>query len=107
MRFGDLPTWLRRPFVLAMGATFAWLVFFEGPAEAMQLNESWGWPRWSGSVTRLLGEFLWFGHAALLGYTALYFVAAQAVILWGEEPVLRRRFGEEYAAYAQRVRRWL
>jgi hypothetical protein len=29
MRFGDLPSWLRRPLALAMGATFAWLVFFE------------------------------------------------------------------------------
>jgi len=165
MRFAELPSWLRRPFVLAMGAIFAWLVFFEGPAEAMRLNQSWGWPRWSGSLGRLLGgafillgvtafvyssglfarigkgtpvpaeppkrlvssglfrysrnpiyvayaavlvgEFLWFGHAALLGYIALYFLAVQAVILWWEEPVLRRRFGEDYAAYTQRVRRWL
>jgi protein-S-isoprenylcysteine O-methyltransferase Ste14 len=55
----------------------------------------------------LLGEFLWFGHATLLAYVGLYFLGAQAVIVWWEEPDLRERFGEDYSRYSSRVRRWL
>jgi len=55
----------------------------------------------------LLGEFFWFGHATLLAYVGLYFLVAQAVIVWWEEPVLRRRFGEDYSRYSREVRRWL
>jgi len=55
----------------------------------------------------LLGEFLWFGHVALLAYLGLYILAAQAIIVWWEEPVLRRRFGDDYLRYTGEVRRWL
>ena len=55
----------------------------------------------------LLGEFLWFRHATLLGYLGLYVLGVQAVIVWWEEPVLRQRFGEDYSRYARDVRRWL
>ena len=165
MRFAELPAWIRRALALVLGVTFFWLVFFEGPAEAMELNEDWGWPRWQGATLRvagatlmllgvgaflhcsglfvwvgrgtpvpaeppkllvtdglfrysrhpiyvayaavLLGEFLWFGHATLLAYVGLYLLAAQAVIVWWEEPVLRQRFGEDYSRYTREVRRWL
>ena len=165
MRFSELPNWIRRPLALALGATFVWLVFVEGPAEAMDLNENSGWPRWQGATLQLvggalmllgvvcfvycsglfasvgrgtpvpaeppkrlvtnglyrysrnpiyvayaavlLGEFLWFGHATLLAYLCLYLLAVQTVIVIWEEPVLRKRFGEDYSRYTREVRRWL
>lgn len=165
MRFSELPDGIRRPLALVLGATFGWIVFIEGPAAAMRLNDAWGCPRWQADALRvaggllillgaalfvycsglfvriglgtpvpaeppkrlvtqglyrysrnpiyvayaavLLGEFLWFGHAALLAYLALYFVAVQAAIVGWEEPVLRQRFGDDYARYTREVRRWL
>lgn len=44
---------------------------------------------------------------ALLGYLALLAVVIQALVVWYEEPTLRRTFGAEYAAYCRRVHRWL
>jgi protein-S-isoprenylcysteine O-methyltransferase Ste14 len=64
-------------------------------------------PMYVAYALTLIGEFLWFGHATLLAYVGVYIAACQAVIVWWEEPVLRRRFGEEYARYLRTVRRWL
>ncbi len=64
-------------------------------------------PIYVGYAAILLGVFLYFGHLMLFAYLGLYFVGAQAVIVWWEEPVLRKRFGDTYDDYARRVRRWL
>ncbi len=55
----------------------------------------------------LLGEFLWFGHVALLAYLGIFFLSAQALIVCWEEPALRRRFGADYSHYMGEVRRWV
>lgn len=49
-------------------------------------------------------------YAASLGvalYAALMTVAAHLLVVHVEEPELRRRFGESYAAYCREVPRWL
>ncbi len=55
----------------------------------------------------LIGFFLFFGHPALLLYTILLALLAQLLLVFWEEPVLLRRFGDDYAAYMRYVPRWL
>lgn len=55
----------------------------------------------------LVGLFLVRGELALLLYAALFAALLQAWIVLREEPELRRRFGEEYVRYAERVPRWI
>lgn len=59
-----------------------------------------------GAGLTLAGAALVYQSRALLGFTALFFVVVHLFIVGYEEPTLRRLFGDEYAAYCQRVRRW-
>lgn len=64
-------------------------------------------PIYVADVAILLGVFLYLGHAALLLYAVAVALVLQAVIVWWEEPVLCRRFGEAYVRYTRAVPRWL
>lgn len=55
----------------------------------------------------LLGEALLSGVAALLLYTAVVAAGAHLWVVLVEEPGLRRRFGEAWQRYAERVPRWV
>jgi len=48
-----------------------------------------------------------FGHILLLGYTFLFFLATHILIVFVEEPELKKKFGASYAAYTKRVPRWI
>jgi protein-S-isoprenylcysteine O-methyltransferase Ste14 len=63
-------------------------------------------PMYLGAGLALAGAALFYGSLLLLGYTGLFFLATQLFVVWYEEPALRRTFGQEYAAYCGRVRRW-
>ena len=64
-------------------------------------------PIYLADVALLLAVFLVRGDVMLLLYTLIVAVELHGWIVWREEPVLRRRFGDEYLAYMQRVPRWL
>lgn len=64
-------------------------------------------PIYVAYVAVLLGLFLIFGSLALLAYAVLCAAVIQVLIVAWEEPVLRRRFGEEYERYTRQVRRWI
>ena len=55
----------------------------------------------------LFGEFLFFGHVILLLYTVVTFLGFHAAIVLIEEPILHRRFGEEYLKFSRYVPRWI
>jgi protein-S-isoprenylcysteine O-methyltransferase Ste14 len=55
----------------------------------------------------VLGEALLARSPALLVYWMIFFVAANLFVILYEEPALRRRFGESYVRYQERVGRWL
>jgi protein-S-isoprenylcysteine O-methyltransferase Ste14 len=60
------------------------------------------------SVTMIVfGEALLAGSWALLLYWAVWFLAANLFVIGYEEPTLRKRFGQSYDLYTQRVKRWL
>ena len=57
----------------------------------------------------LLGVALLFAHWSwmIAAYAAALIVLVNLFVWFYEEPVLRRKFGEEYAGYSARVARWL
>ncbi len=59
-----------------------------------------------GVALALAGAALFYRSAALLGFTALFVLGIHVMVVWYEEPTLRRMFGEEYEVYCRRVRRW-
>ena len=64
-------------------------------------------PMYIGAGLALAGAALFFGSLSLLLYGALFLLIAHLVVVFYEEPTLRRSFGAEYDAYCSRVRRWL
>jgi len=63
-------------------------------------------PMYLVAVLALGGAALVYGSWPLLGYAAVFFLAAHGFVVAYEEPALRRMFGEEYEAYCRRVGRW-
>lgn len=63
-------------------------------------------PMYVGVFLVVLGWTLFFRSTDLLWYAAAVALAFNVFIFVVEEPVLRRKFGNEYAAYCRAVRRW-
>ncbi|HEX8139742.1 MAG TPA: isoprenylcysteine carboxylmethyltransferase family protein [Pyrinomonadaceae bacterium] len=55
----------------------------------------------------LFGEALFFQSTALLKYALGWFVLIHLVVVLIEEPTLQDQFGESYARYRRKVRRWV
>ena len=72
-----------------------------------------GWYRYSrnpmyvGVMMILLGESMFFKSTSLWIYSFMVMTAFTLFTMFVEEPRLRRDFGEEYADYCKKVRRWL
>jgi protein-S-isoprenylcysteine O-methyltransferase Ste14 len=58
-----------------------------------------------GSV--ILGEALLLGQPSLLAWLAVFALAVASFVHLYEEPTLSARYGDQYAAYCERVPRWL
>jgi protein-S-isoprenylcysteine O-methyltransferase Ste14 len=63
-------------------------------------------PMYIGAGLALAAAALYYQSGSLAGYAALFLFATHVFVVSYEEPTLRRTFGEEYAAYCRRVRRW-
>ena len=55
----------------------------------------------------LIGEAIYFETTILVLYAALAAIALHLWVVFYEEPSLRRKFGESYERYCERVSRWL
>ncbi len=64
-------------------------------------------PMYAGVLLMLIGEGVLTRSVAMLEYTLGWFVWINLVVLFYEEPALRRTFGASYASYASAVPRWL
>lgn len=64
-------------------------------------------PIFLADVAIVLGIFCVRGHLALLLYAGLVFLGLHLWLTQHEEPVLVRRFGEQWQDYARSVPRWL
>ena len=63
-------------------------------------------PMYVGVLWIVIGQALLFGSRRLLVYAAAVWLAVHLFVQLYEEPALRARFGEDYAAYTAAVRRW-
>lgn len=64
-------------------------------------------PMYVGAVLALTGGGLAFRSPAILALAALFWLLAHLMVVLVEEPGLAARFGDSFAAYRRRVRRWL
>lgn len=63
-------------------------------------------PIYVGAALALAGAALFYQALSLLGYCAFFILATHLIVVWYEEPTLRRTFGEEYETYCRQVGRW-
>lgn len=63
-------------------------------------------PMYLAIAAAVFGQALLLGRPVLLGYGLVAVAANAAFVHWREEPVLARRFGDEYDAYRRAVRAW-
>ena len=63
-------------------------------------------PMYIGAALALFGAALVYESMALVVYGGAFLVITHLFVLWYEEPALRRKFGQDYAAYCRQVRRW-
>jgi protein-S-isoprenylcysteine O-methyltransferase Ste14 len=63
-------------------------------------------PMYIGAILVLGGAAFFYQSPALFFYTLLFWAIAHLFVIYYEEPVLMRKFGPEYLAYQQKVKRW-
>jgi protein-S-isoprenylcysteine O-methyltransferase Ste14 len=63
-------------------------------------------PMYVGAGLALAAAALFYQSLSLLCFAGLFLLVTHLFVVWYEEPTLRRTFGDEYAAYCSRVRRW-
>ena len=63
-------------------------------------------PMYAAVLLAFLGVFMIFGHILLLFYVLAAVVLFQLVIIYKEEPELKKKFGKEYSGYMKKVPRW-
>jgi protein-S-isoprenylcysteine O-methyltransferase Ste14 len=63
-------------------------------------------PMYLGAALALAGAALVYHSFALLAYAFAFLVCFHLLVLFYEEPHLRRTFGLSYAGYCHRVHRW-
>ena len=64
-------------------------------------------PMYVGMSVLLLGEAWLTGRAGLVVETLVLIAFTSLLVMAYEEPVLRTKFGEDYAEYCRNVRRWI
>lgn len=64
-------------------------------------------PMYVSVVAIVLGESLAMGDWRLSAYAVLFWLATHLYVVFHEEPVLKRTFGEAYGEYCAQVPRWL
>jgi protein-S-isoprenylcysteine O-methyltransferase Ste14 len=64
-------------------------------------------PMYLGVVLVLSGEFLFLQKIILLCYCVFIFLFFNLVIIYLEEPHLRKKYGKDFTDYIGRTRRWL
>jgi protein-S-isoprenylcysteine O-methyltransferase Ste14 len=64
-------------------------------------------PMYLALIAAVLGQAMIFNSLALLVYALALWALTAAFVHWYEEPVLLRRYGDDYQRYRRAVRAWL
>lgn len=64
-------------------------------------------PIMAAELAVIWGEALYLTSVGAIAYATLMTIGAHLLVVYVEEPELRRRFGQSYAEYCQKVPRWL
>ena len=64
-------------------------------------------PMYVALIMAVLGQAMIFGSLGLLVYALAMWAITAAFVRWYEEPVLLKRYGDEYERYRQAVRAWV
>jgi len=64
-------------------------------------------PVYAGLFLILFGEAMLFMSTVLLGYSLLWLLVLNLIVVFIEEPSLKRRFGKSYDEYHKFVPRWI
>jgi|HubBroStandDraft_1064217.scaffolds.fasta_scaffold23796_2 protein-S-isoprenylcysteine O-methyltransferase Ste14 len=64
-------------------------------------------PMYVGVALVILGQALLFGSTAILWYALAAALMFHLLVVFYEEPTLRRKFGQSYAQYYKTVPRWI
>ena len=64
-------------------------------------------PMYLGLATALMGLAIFFSSIAMLLAPVVFFAVIDRMVIPREEETLERLFGQDYAAYKDRVRRWI
>ena len=64
-------------------------------------------PMYVALIMAVLGQAMIFGSLGLLVYALAMWAITAAFVRWYEEPVLLKRYGNEYERYRQAVRAWV
>ena len=64
-------------------------------------------PMYLGVILLIIGQALLLGREILYLWAAAAWLMFSAILIFYEEPGLRRRFGDDYEDYTRRAHRWL
>ncbi len=64
-------------------------------------------PMYVAVMLVLIGEVMFFESAVILIYASIVFLSFHLWVVYYEEPTLRRKFGESFEQYCQKVSRWI
>jgi protein-S-isoprenylcysteine O-methyltransferase Ste14 len=64
-------------------------------------------PMYLGASLALAGAALFYDAVVLWAYAGAFLLLMHLVVVWYEEPILRRTFGRDYDAYCRQAGRWL
>jgi protein-S-isoprenylcysteine O-methyltransferase Ste14 len=80
------------------------------PPERLVVGGEYGFvrnPMYVALIMAVLGQAMIFGSLGLLVYALAMWAITAAFVRWYEEPVLLKRYGDEYERYRQAVRAWV
>ncbi len=63
-------------------------------------------PIYLGTLTIIIGHFLWFKTIWMLAYAVVVFLTFHLFVILYEEPRLKRKFGVAYKSYCKSAPRW-
>lgn len=81
-----------------------------GEPAAFVVQPPYDWtrnPMYLGLTTAMLGLAIFFGSIVMILAPVAFFMAIDRIVIPREEETMERLFGQQYADYKNRVRRWL